>query len=111
MPMYKIPRFDSFNEDNKKEEVKDDDWEQHVRLPLPPSLYREYAKQASEPELVSKSASLNVHTNNARLGNEHIYSAIADLIRAIEPQIDVKELIDYLLSSKDLVKCQRTEEP
>ena len=106
--MHKLPRFDSFNEDKEKDETKDDKWHQHVRLPLPPSLYRQYT-QASKPEFTSKSALLTAQNDNARLGNEHIYSAIADLIRALD--IDAKELIDYLLDSKDLVKCQPTEEP
>ncbi len=103
--MYKIPRFDSFNEDEKKKEVKDDDWHQHITLPLPPAVvdfsnkYKEWLTNNDGTSITSER------------GTEHIFSAIADLIRAIEPQIDVKELIDYLLDRKDLVKCQPTEEP
>ncbi len=103
--MYKITRFNSFNEDNTREEVKDNGWHRHITLPLPPAVidfsnkYKEWLTNTDGTSITSER------------GTEHIFSAIADLIRAIEPQIDVKELIDYLLSSKDLVKCQPTAEP
>ncbi len=107
--MYKIPRFDSFRSANEAEEDKaEKDWQQRITLPLPPSLYREYAKQASEPQLVSKSAKLTSTRNNARLGNEHILSALGDLMRAMD--LDGKEVIDYILAN-DLVKGESTDEP
>ncbi len=107
--MYKLPRFNSFRLVNEAEEDKSEkDWQQKITLPLPPSLYRDYATQASEPELVSKSAKLTSARNKARLGNEHILSALGDLIRAMD--LDGKEVIDYILAN-DLVKGESTDEP
>jgi|GEM_PF-5984217 hypothetical protein len=109
----KLPRFSSFKhpDKNTSEETKPDiSWSQHVSLPLHPAAaeYDRHLKAGGKPDLVSKSAAMIAQGNNARFGNEHILSALGDLIRALD--IDGKEVIDYILAN-DLVKGEATEEP
>jgi hypothetical protein len=104
--MYKLPRFNSYNEEKKQEEIKDDDWRnQRISLPLPPAVLDFYNKyKAGE-------TGRDCTSGSPKQSNEKVFKAIADLLRVIEPPVDVKALIDYLLDCKDLVKCQPTEEP
>jgi hypothetical protein len=111
--MFKLPRFNSYKQPHKdtSEETKPDiGWSQHVTLPLHPAAaeYDKYLKADGEPDLVSKSAAMIAQGNNARLGNEHLLSALGDLIRAMD--LDGKEVIDFILAN-DLVKVVASEEP
>lgn len=100
--MFTLPRFDSFNESgNETKETKDEDWHQRITLPLPPAVMDFYDKY--------RAGLTDGATTMAKKENEHIFSAIADLIRSLN--IDTKEFIDYLLDAKDLVRCQPTDEP
>jgi hypothetical protein len=121
--MFKLPRYREYKQPDmtvsketepdmtvSKETEPDKEWSQHVTLPLHPASaeYDKYLKAGGEPVLISKSASMISQGNNARLGNEHILSALGDLIRALD--INGKEVIDYILAN-DLVRGEATEEP
>ncbi len=110
--MFKLPRFSSYKQPHKPVSEKtepDGEWSQHVTLPLPPSVYAAYQKARGESDLVSKSAAITAPEDNAPQDNEHKLSAIADLIRCME--LDGKEVIDYILATKDLVKGVPSVEP
>lgn len=104
--MHKLTRFNSFdgmNEDEKDTDTRPDDWHQHITLPLPPAVmdfYNKYRANGNSADNIPVPAQRE---------NEHIFSAIADLIAALG--LDTKEFIDYLLDRKDLMRCQPTDEP
>lgn len=106
--MFKLPRFQSFGNEAKEEAQDENSWEQHVRLPLQPEVYAAYQKKQSDADIVKKSAGQSPKENYAVLGNEHILSAIGDLIKAVN--LDGKQVIDYILAN-DLVKGESANEP
>jgi len=106
--MYKLPRFQSFRNEAKEETQDDDNWHQHLTLPLQPEVYAAYQKQQVEAGAGKKDAGQATKEENPVLSNEHILSAICDLIRAVD--IDGKEVIDYILKNK-LVKAEKKDDP
>ncbi|MGP8215349.1 MAG: hypothetical protein ACLQQ4_07290 [Bacteroidia bacterium] len=109
--MFKLPRFNAYKHPQKpisEETEPDGEWSQHITLPLPPSVYAAYRKVRGEADLVSKSAAITKPINNSPRNNEHILSAIGDLIRALD--IDGHDLIQYILDN-DLVKGVASEKP
>jgi hypothetical protein len=105
--MHKLSRFQSFASE-AKEETQGKRWRQKITLPLQPEVYAAYKKQQAEAESGKKNAGQARKGDNPRLGNEHILSALGDLIRSLD--IDGKEVIDYILNN-DLVKGESIDEP
>lgn len=107
--MYKLPRFQSFqNEAEEETQDADSDWHQHITLPLQPEVYAAYKNQQNKTGAGKKDAGQATKEDDAVLSNEHILSAIGDLIRAID--IDGREVIDYILQN-NLVKGEKKDDP